>query len=184
MAISSDLPGTPAALGPRLRSLEIELCLRCTRVQRRSALAALLRAASRLGDGPAWFALALLLPLAAGTGALPAVARLAAVGIAATLVSTLLKRLFSRPRPYLAHGGIALGARPLDRFSFPSGHTLHAVALSAVAIAHHPLLGWLLVPFTLLVAWSRVGLGLHYPSDVVAGAAVGGALAWGALLLL
>jgi len=153
-------------------------------VQRRSALAALLRAASRLGDGPAWFGLALLLPVFAGAEALSAVARLAAVGIAATLVSTLLKRLFSRPRPYLAHGEIALGAQPLDRFSFPSGHTLHAVALSAVAFVHYPLLAWALVPFTLLVAWSRVALGLHYPSDVLAGAAVGGALAWGALFLL
>lgn len=183
MAIPSDLPASPAPAA-RLRHLEIELCLRCTRVQRRSALTALLRAASRLGDGPAWLALALLLPLFAGAEALSAVARLAAVGIAATLVSTLLKRLFSRPRPYLAHGEIVLGAQPLDRFSFPSGHTLHAVALGAVAVAHYPILAWVLAPFTLLVAWSRVALGLHYPSDVLAGAAVGGALAWGALFLL
>ena len=75
------------------------------------------------------------------------------------------------------------GADPLDPFSFPSGHTLHAVAFSIVAIAFYPVLAWLLVPFTLLVAASRVVLGLHYPSDVAAGAALGARIAQGALAL-
>lgn len=52
---------------------------------------------------------------------------------------------------------------PLDEFSFPSGHTLHAVAFSLVAMAHYPVLAWALVPFTASVAVSRVVLGLHYP---------------------
>jgi undecaprenyl-diphosphatase len=47
------------------------------------------------------------------------------------------------------------------------------VAFSVVAIAFYPVLAWLLIPFTLLVAISRVVLGLHYPSDVLAGAALG-----------
>jgi len=42
-----------------------------------------------------------------------------------------------------------------------------------IAIAFYPVLAWSLVPFTLLVAISRVVLGLHYPSDVLAGAALG-----------
>lgn len=172
------------AVLPRLRELELSVCLACSRVQRRQALAALLRAASRLGDGPAWLALAVLLPLLFGAAALDAVARLAIAGVVCALVSRGLKRAIDRPRPYLAHDGIALGVTPLDRFSFPSGHTLHAVALTAVAVVHYPALGWALVPFTLLVAWSRVALGLHYPSDVAAGAAVGGAIAWVCLVWL
>src|SRR5690606_16957595 len=66
---------------------------------------------------------------------------------------------------------------PLDEFSFPSGHTLHAVAFSTVAVAHYPVLAWALVPFTGAVALSRVVLGLHYPSDVLAATAIGGLLA-------
>ena len=70
-----------------------------------------------------------------------------------------------------------LGGAPLDEFSSPSGHTLHAVAFSLVAMAHYPALAWALVPFTASVAVSRVVLGLHYPSDVLAATAIGSALA-------
>jgi undecaprenyl-diphosphatase len=79
--------------------------------------------------------------------------------------------------------GIRAGTPPLDRYSFPSGHTLHAVSFTAIATAHFPELGWVLVPFTVLVAASRVVLGLHYPSDVLAGAAIGAALAGAGVLL-
>jgi len=65
---------------------------------------------------------------------------------------------------------------PLDEFSFPSGHTLHAVSFTIVALTWFPALAPLLVPFTVLVAASRVVLGLHYPSDVLAATAIGGVL--------
>jgi undecaprenyl-diphosphatase len=69
------------------------------------------------------------------------------------------------------------GADPLDQFSFPSGHTLHAVSFSILMVAHCPQLAWLVVPFALAVAASRLVLGLHYPSDVLAGAALGALIA-------
>ena len=95
----------------------------------------------------------------------------------------LLKRWTRRPRPFASDRRIHAWIAPLDEFSFPSGHTLHAVAFSLVAMAHYPALAWLLVPFTASVATSRVVLGLHYPSDVLAATGIGSALAALALLV-
>ncbi|MES2546747.1 MAG: phosphatase PAP2 family protein, partial [Pseudomonadota bacterium] len=74
--------------------------------------------------------------------------------------------------------------KPLDHFSFPSGHTLHAVAFSVVAMQYYPELSIVLVPFTIMVAMSRVILGLHYPSDVLAGATIGYCIAQSYLMIL
>jgi undecaprenyl-diphosphatase len=98
-------------------------------------------------------------------------------GGSGTLVYKLLKQRTLRPRPFQVIQAISLGTAPLDKFSFPSGHTLHAVTFTLVALHYYPALAWLLIPFTLLVAASRLVLGLHYPSDVLAGAALGAAIA-------
>ncbi len=161
----------------RLQELELGLCLRLSQAQRQRRWLAFFRAVSRAGDGLLWFVLAGALPLLLGVAALPTVRRMAVVGIAAAVVSKTLKMATGRSRPFRAHAGILLGAAPLDRYSFPSGHTLHAVAFSSVVLATYGFLAWLLVPFTLAVALSRVVLGLHYPTDVAAGAAVGALLA-------
>lgn len=99
------------------------------------------------------------------------------VGLVCMSLYKWLKGKTLRPRPYEVHQDIWLTGRPLDRFSFPSGHTLHAVAFSLVLLSYYPQLYWLAVPFTVLVALSRVVLGLHYPSDVLAGAAIGSLIA-------
>jgi undecaprenyl-diphosphatase len=104
----------------------------------------------------------------------------AAVGLA---LYKWLKMRTCRPRPYQVRAAIRPGADPLDQFSFPSGHTLHAVAFAILFTAFSPPLGWLVWPFAALVAASRVVLGLHYPSDVLAGAAIGAALAFTTLAL-
>ncbi len=121
----------------RLQELELGLCLRLSQAQRRRRALQFFRAVSKAGDGLFWFVLAGLLPLLLGAAALPTVRRMAAVGIAAALVSKALKALTGRSRPFRAHAGFCLGAAPLDRYSFPSGHTLHAVAFSIVVLATH-----------------------------------------------
>jgi undecaprenyl-diphosphatase len=161
----------------RLVAAENGWCLRANRVCARSGALRNFAAVSRLGDGVAWYALMAGLVAFDGLQGLRASLHLAATGVIALALYKALKRWTRRPRPFASDVRIHAWVAPLDEFSFPSGHTLHAVAFSLVAMAHYPLLAWLLVPFTASVAVSRVVLGLHYPSDVLAASAIGSALA-------
>jgi undecaprenyl-diphosphatase len=160
------------------------LCLQCNRASRCVWIRRLLGGASRLGDGIFWYALWLVLLLRFGTDAVQAVVHMISTGLVCGAIYKILKAHTLRPRPYQAHSEITLFAVPLDQFSFPSGHTLHAVAFSMVAVSYYPWLVWLVLPFTLLVAVSRVILGLHYPSDVLVGAAIGAMVAMITISLL
>lgn len=138
---------------------------------------AVFRVASRLGDGVVWYVLILTLPLLFGLTAVRPAIVMAITGILGLALYKVLKRVFVRERPFITHAAIDLAAAPLDRYSFPSGHTLHAVSFAWQLTAHFPSLGWFVVPLALLIAASRVVLGLHYLTDVIAGAAVGALLA-------
>ncbi len=166
----------PAARWQRLTELELEWCRRFNRATDRQGLERLFSAVSRLGDGVFWYALMITLPLAQGYSALPTVGRMAVVGLLCLAAYKWLKARTGRPRPCTHHALIRATVPPLDQYSFPSGHTLHAVAFSTVAVFYYPRLIWLLLPFTTLVALSRLVLGLHYPSDVLAGALLGAGL--------
>lgn len=161
---------------------ELGLCLRLNRASTLPSLRGLFRVASRLGDGVFWYALMALLPALFGGSAWEASLHMAAVGILGVALYKVLKTRMVRERPFVTHAAIHLGTAPLDQYSFPSGHTLHAVAFTLVATAYFPVLAWVLVPFAALVMLSRVVLGLHYPSDVVAGAIIGALLAYASFL--
>lgn len=163
--------------------LDVWLCLRLSRAAHIQWLRMLWRAVSRLGDGVFWYALMLLLLAADVTAAIAPVLHMVAAGLAATILHRWLKAKTLRPRPYQVNQAINCNARPLDQFSFPSGHALHAFAFTTIAIAYYPQLAFLLIPFACLVALSRVVLGLHDPSDVLAGAAIGATIAGFSLVL-
>lgn len=132
---------------------------------------------SRLGNGVFWYTLMLLLPLMYGEAGLYPALHMVAVGIVGLALYKYLKSRLVRERPYISLSGVVAGTTALDRYSFPSGHTLHAVSFTIVACNAFPSLVWICVPFAAIVAASRVVLGLHYPSDVLAGAGIGGSLA-------
>lgn len=161
----------------RLHFDESGWCLRANSVCANNGARVCFSVASRLGDGVAWYALMAMLVVLDGMDGLVASAHLAGTGAIALFLYKSLKRWTRRPRPFSCDERIRAWVAPLDEFSFPSGHTLHAVAFSLVGIAHYPGLVWLLAPFTVVVAASRVALGLHYPSDVLAATAIGMALA-------
>jgi undecaprenyl-diphosphatase len=133
--------------------------------------------ASRLGDGIIWYCMLAVLPLLYSGRATRPVVIMAITGVLGVALYKALKRVFVRERPFITHSSISLAMAPLDRYSFPSGHTLHAVSFTWQAVAYFPELAWVLVPLASLIAASRVVLGLHYPTDVLAGAAIGSTLA-------
>ena len=174
------LAGTP---WHRLRTNDAIWCLRTNGVCAKAPALRYFSLISRLGDGAFWYALIAAFCLLGGREGRFAALHLATIGLVSLLLYKSLKRWTRRPRPFASDVRIRAWIAPLDEFSFPSGHTLHAVGFTIVALAYLPALGWLLVPFTLSVAASRVVLGLHYPSDVAAATGIGGGLAIGSLWL-
>jgi undecaprenyl-diphosphatase len=167
-----------------LNDREIPLCLLFNRVNHLKPISLFFAAVSRLGNGVFWYVLMLMLPLIYGWEAIHVSLHMALVGLAALLVYRWLKTSTERVRPYSHSDNILQNVAALDQFSFPSGHTLHAVGFSWVLLQYYPEWFVLVVPFSVLVALSRVILGLHYPSDVLMGAFLGAALAQGSFCLL
>lgn len=133
-------------------------------------------AATRGGDGWLWCALGLVLLVFGGRQGREATleATLAAgVGVALFL---WLKRLTRRRRPCAIEPHCWSTLLPPDQFSFPSGHTITAFSVAAPVINHFPEAGLGVLFCALSIAASRVLLGMHFLSDVIAGAALGWAL--------
>lgn len=168
----------------RFDAAELSLCLQLNRACAQPRVREFFRAISRLGDGAFWYALMLVLPLLYGAIGRQAALQMVITGLVGVGLYKALKRTLVRERPFISDARIELGTVPLDRYSFPSGHTLHAVSFTILAGAYFPELTLLLVPFAILVAASRVILGLHYPSDVLAGALLGTLLSTSSLYLV
>ena len=119
-----------------------------------------------------------------GRGLLVVLSMLAAIATSDPLVGMVLKPLADRLRPCVELSELVRQvAECRGGWSFPSNHAANAAALVAALGVGIPRSLWLCVPAAALVGLSRVYLGMHYPSDVLAGYVVGAAcgLAWGLL---
>ncbi len=130
--------------------------------------------------GRLWIATGALLALRRGALRRAAVRGMASMAVSSGLVNTALKPMVGRRRPDLAaHPVHRLLHEPVTTHSFPSGHASSAGAFVTAVALECPAAGAALAPLALAVGYSRVHVGVHYPGDVVAGLALGAAVAVG-----
>jgi undecaprenyl-diphosphatase len=133
-------------------------------------------AATRMGDGWIWYGLGGLLLLFGGGARFAAVGSAGAAAVVGIFVFKALKKLSQRPRPCQIEPHCWSKVLPPDQFSFPSGHTMTAFSIALVVSFFYPGLEGVLFFLAVSIAVSRIVLGMHFLSDVLAGAVLGVAL--------
>ena len=160
----------------KIQQWDLRVCRVCLLHPYNRPQASISRFVSRTGDGPLYGVLAALLWWQGESGR--AVVQTALWAFALELpLYLLLKNALKRQRP----AGLPVFITPSDRYSLPSGHTAAAFLMATVVAASFPLWAPLLFVWAALVGASRLLLGVHYLSDLVAGALLGGGCALWAL---
>jgi len=131
---------------------------------------------TRMGDGWLWYALGLILLVWGGHNRIIAVGAATSAAAIGIYLFRTIKTKSRRKRPCEIEPHCWAHILPPDKYSFPSGHTITAFAIALpVGICYPELQVWLFVA-ALLIASSRIILGMHFLSDVIAGALIGSAL--------
>lgn len=124
-----------------------------------------------------WLAIAAVLALfGGGRGRIAAGRGVAAIALASAVANGPAKLIVRRRRPF-SRSRPALIRTPRSS-SFPSGHSASAFAFATAVCSELPSLAPALIPLAGVIAYSRVHTGVHYPSDVAAGGAIGVACGW------
>jgi undecaprenyl-diphosphatase len=140
-------------------------------------------ASTRMGDGWLWYSLAGIVLLVGGTSRYAAVGASMCAALAGVVVFKLLKAVSRRERPCQLEPHCWAKILPPDQFSFPSGHTMTAFSIALVVSFFYPSLESPLYFLAASIAVSRVVLGMHFLSDVLAGIVLGSALGIGSIVI-
>ncbi|MCF0224030.1 MAG: phosphatase PAP2 family protein [Fibrobacter sp.] len=130
----------------------------------------LLRSYVRLGDGYVWIIFAVILFIHIGWRAFIPVALEAgiAAGVALGLYE-IIKLNVKRPRPFVVLKSIKPQVPPMDKYSFPSGHTMNNLAVAVTVTVAAPYYGWVMMLFPLSWGLLRVYFGVHWLTDIIFG---------------
>jgi undecaprenyl-diphosphatase len=129
--------------------------------------------ATRLGDGWLWYAIGVGLVFFGGPSRFLAIGSAGCAALFGILLFRVLKRVSKRQRPCELEPHCWSMTQPPDEFSFPSGHTITAFAVAVVLGSFYPHLELGLLAAATSIAASRIILGMHFLSDVLAGTAIG-----------
>ena len=132
--------------------------------------------ATRGGDGWFWYALAAILLCFGGPHRFAAVGSGVAAAFVGILLFRVLKHSSRRKRPCEIEPHCWASILPPDKYSFPSGHSITAFGIAVSIRLFYPQLQGCLLVIALLIAASRIILGMHFLSDVLAGSVIGAAL--------
>lgn len=140
--------------------------------------------ASRSGDGWLWYALGVLILIFGDRFRFAAVyAGLLASGVGLGIYE-IVKKTTRRKRPCLIEPNQWARIPPPDQYSFPSGHTISSFAIATSVGMFYPSLMITLLCCAFTISISRIMLGMHFLSDVLAGMLIGTSLGYTAFLLL
>ena len=135
-------------------------------------------AATRAGDGWLWYLIGLFVLVFGGQDRFVAVAAGGSAAVVGIAVFKVMKKMSGRKRPCEIEPHVWANLLPPDQFSFPSGHTITAFAVTLSLSEFYPTLMPALLFCAASVAISRILLGMHFLSDVVVGAVLGSGLAF------
>jgi undecaprenyl-diphosphatase len=167
-------PGARASLASRIAAWDVALMRRMTSLNLHKAVSAPLILFVRIGDGWIWCLIlfyvyrALPRPLL-----LPAVAH-CMIAIAISLAFYWpIKLMVRRPRPFVLDPEVTAKVPPLDKYSFPSGHTMNNLAVALTLSVYMPGILPVALGLPLLLGALRMLFGVHFFSDIAGGAFLG-----------
>ena len=136
----------------------------------------LMIAATRGGDGWLWYTLGLILLIYGGDHRFAAIGAGASAAVAGIFLFRTLKHASRRKRPCEIEPHCWATILPPDLYSFPSGHAITGFGVAVSLGLFYPELQGCLLAAAFLIAGSRIILGMHFLSDVLAGSAIGALL--------
>lgn len=167
-----------------LLNLDIHTYLWLNKLQHKSLLIRLNRWISHSGDGHLYVAIATMAYLKEPVDYLEFIK----VGLLAFLIElpcyVALKALIKRDRPFVQLSGCQFAIKPSDKFSMPSGHTAAAFVMAGLISQYYIEFSVIAYGWASLIGMSRVVLGVHFPSDIFAGALLGASSVSLSLLLI